>query len=452
MKKIIASLLILILLTGCCGALAERGAPDIPPVLVKNPQDAAVKEGGKCSFSISQTGARGITWRLRDPDTEETILCTNAGDRFPGLGVSGKNGETLTLSNVPAALDGWEAYCTLSNGAGSTVSRYAKITVTGKSGAAPTAAPSAAVTPAPKPAGHSAEGYVHVKAVGCVLQVLDKDGKPTGAEESDLYFRNCADFRVTCTTKGCEYWIINGVKYQFESFPGYITVYNLTDDTVFECCGKNNKPSTLLSESEIQNARTGETLILKADGAKMCHVKGSNYGAGGYFDSFDFTNDFKNRATEKTEKGGRVTVKVISKNGVSAFKHWQFNGADLVLSQAVTYFFVYDQNRSVTYRPLSSAARPGGNSRPVSKGEANGEPDPDVPATMEQLSRFSCSVSCTGCTFNCDTISGCSQGYVPFGSQITVNVPAGKTLYVNDTPAGDSVTLTVYSSIRVEAR
>ncbi|MBO2516310.1 MAG: hypothetical protein CW338_03405 [Clostridiales bacterium] len=452
----VLALILALLLSGCLAALAEPGAPSTPPTLLRNPQDVTVKEGGKCVFTISQTGAQGITWRLYNPVTGETVLCTNAGSRFPGLSVNGKNGETLTLTNVPASLNGWQTYCTLSSNTGVTVTRYANITVVDSKGrplpggTAPTAAPAPApAAGAEKPAD---DGYIHVKAIGCKLQVLDKNGKPAGAEESELIFRNCADFRVTCTENNVEFWIINGVKYKFEIFPRNITVIGLTEDITFECCNKKNTPKTLLSEADIQAARTGETLVVSAEGAKLCHIKGNNNGAGGYFESFDFTSDFKNRATDKNEKGGRVTLKVTSKNGVSQYKYWKFNGADFLLPSAITHFYVYDLNTSMTFAPVTTKAQPSGNSERVTAREAAGGPPPQTPVTMEQLSGIMCSVTCTGCTFSCGGFDSGTQGYVPFGSQVTITAPAGKTLVMNGTPCGNSITVTVYTNIKAEAK
>lgn len=484
MKKITVLILIAVMLGSCVCALAEKGAPDIPPVLVTQPKDVTVDEGGKCSFSVGQTGARGITWRLREPETNEIILCTNANAVFPELGISGKNGETLTLSNVPAALNGWQAYCTLSNNTGRTVSRYATITVNSQNGTAPAADPApgsdpvpeadiisdtvpasdegepeadvVSASPAPETSPEKSDRLIHVKAIGCILQELDSNGNPLDPSESEMIFRGCADFRVTCNAKQAKYWIINGVRYRFEDFPKNFTVIGLKEDMTIECCSGKTTPETLLSKEMIQRARTGETLTVSGEGVKLCHVRNSTTGTGGYFDSFDFTNDYTNLASGKQETGGRITVKAnVSKSGAS-FKHWLFNGAHIIFSVPQSYFFADELNTSMVYAVSEEKAKPDGSGERViaaSDTGNNGAPKgEDAPAGDEQSSQVTCTVTCTGCTFTGAGYRNAEQGTVPLGTKITFTAPAGKSITVNGIRISGSVTITVYNNITAEGK
>ncbi len=114
------------------------------PVVTKDPTDESVLEGESCKFISRATGNTDLTWYLTDGET--IVRAYDAPSMFPGLSVKNTKGTTLTLSDIPADLDGWYVYARFSNDYGVIESATARISVTP---AAPTPAPTVPPTPAP---------------------------------------------------------------------------------------------------------------------------------------------------------------------------------------------------------------------------------------------------------------------------------------------------------------
>ena len=130
----------------------------------------------------------------------------------------------------------------------------------------------------------------------------------------------------------------------------------------------------------------------------MAHVDDNGKASGGYFTSFDFTEDFTNRATNQTEQGGCVTVKVSASipEGMGV-TFWRFSGARLNFNSDVTSFVVENLSDSMVYQPYFYT-----------------KPTP-VPAYM---------IRCTNCTFTGGGYINAQFGNVPYGTKITIT-PGG---------------------------
>lgn len=229
MMKAAAMLMALVMLLGCMSAaLAEPGAPASRPVIVSGPSDRTVKQGGKISFEVQQTGAKGITWRLYNPDTEETVLASKAAKRFKGLKVAGPNRETLTLSRIPAELNGWEVYCTLANSTGKSVTRFARITLTDNNGE-----PLGKVNQTAE----TADVAFTVTCTGAKAILLDDNGGTIGKAASKLSGKGKYNVRVTAQVpkdREIECWFINQEPYYFGVQVTTIEVTGWTGNAVFE--------------------------------------------------------------------------------------------------------------------------------------------------------------------------------------------------------------------------
>lgn len=204
-------------------------------------------------------------------------------------------------------------------------------------------------------------GPVRIKAVGAHLQYIDESGNPGGESVTELDFtdayvnpltgKTClpgvAEFRVTADkphSSDIDYWVIGGVRYDFCNTVRYITVTNLTEDMTFEVVYKKEDSKTLSKERSTEGNCT-----VRSENAKMAFVKGST-ASGGYFTEFDFTGGYTNKATGESEKGGRISVKVIANSG-SKVKVWQFGSAFFRMStDSITHFTVKGLNRSMTYK------------------------------------------------------------------------------------------------------
>ena len=88
---------------------------DATPEITKHPTGETVDEGGEASFVAKAKYAQKYAWTLIAPDGTK-IDCVDAPKSFSGLKVSGANGEKVTLSNIPADLDGYQIMCEFTAG------------------------------------------------------------------------------------------------------------------------------------------------------------------------------------------------------------------------------------------------------------------------------------------------------------------------------------------------
>ena len=119
---------------------------DATPVVTKDPTDETVDEDGAAVFVATAKYAQVYRWQMISPE-DVVYDCATASTHFPGLKVTGANTERLTLSNIPAELDGYRIRCEFT--AGSVVfSKSAKLHVNPKPTEATTEATTEAATEA----------------------------------------------------------------------------------------------------------------------------------------------------------------------------------------------------------------------------------------------------------------------------------------------------------------
>ena len=417
-KRIISLFLLLIMLTACIPAQAASA-----PEVITHPEPQIVIEGGKCTFTASAKGDTGITWRLRSSDGSKDFPFTDAPKHFRGLKVSGKNSNRLTLSKIPGEMDGWLVYCCYSNKTGKTNTDMVPLFVTDRSGnringnvTAPAATPAPAaddeeVTFAP------AEGEKILRAIGCVIHFVDKDGNIKGDSFTELnfgeeYYNTLTRKTVTDGSldvnisaeipkgKKVAYWVINGAKYTFNNEVKSFTLREVPYGMVIEAVLSGQTAQTLPTLEKIQQQRTGETLLVETKSARMSHVNDKNKASGGSFTEFDFTDDFTNNATGETEQGDRVTVRVAASIPEGKLvTYWRFNGARLNFNSDVTSFVVENLAESMLYQPVFYTKT---------------TPAPEY------------SISCKNCTFSGGGYSNAKSGTVPYGTKITIT-PGGNS-------------------------
>ncbi|MBR5751309.1 MAG: hypothetical protein IKX84_02880 [Clostridia bacterium] len=230
-----------------------------------------------------------------------------------------------------------------------------------------TPVPETTPEPAPEPA--EEKPPVVIKAIGATLQYLNGDGIGDGQTYTELDFtedyrnpltgRRCkggvAAFKVTADnphSDAIDYWVFNGVRYNFMTAVRFITVGNLKESLTIEVVYKNKKSTTRLTQDEIQAARTGEQLIVKGINAKVSLVKNNYTRIGPYYSSIDFTEDYKNPETHRTIKGGSIDAKIVANIDTQKLEkvtYWSFNQVTVVLGSNVNTFSVHGLNRSMTY-------------------------------------------------------------------------------------------------------
>ncbi|MBR4710401.1 MAG: hypothetical protein IKP10_00100 [Clostridia bacterium] len=269
----------------------------------------------------------------------------------------------------------------------------------------PTAEPAPVITPVPAP---PAPEVLTLRAVGAVLQRANGKNKAEGVEMSEMTVTAADNIVVTARVprgKKIDYWVLNGVRYDFLHTVPSIRMTGFDRSWTVEVVFKKTDSATLLTAAEIQAARTGETLIAKVISGEMCHIKEGTKGGGGWITSFDFTNDYNNRATGAPEQGGQYTAKIRAT--IPRGKRvagWKFDETELYPSVAVKEFVVRTLDTSMTYEPIfgkASETKP-----PVT--------DPPTPAARYVT------VTCRGCDFSGGGYSHATSGSVPAGTKITV--------------------------------
>ena len=213
------------------------------------------------------------------------------------------------------------------------------------------------VTPTPKPEymlPTDGDGLVTIQAYGAYLEYNSNKNK---GQFSAISYDTPVKLKVTADVpkgKSIDYWVIDGVRYDFKSrVPTSFTIDNATDNMIVEAVLKNSASLTELSEAVIQQIRTGETLLVNTIHAKLAHVRDDLKGAGGWMTSFNFTDDYMNKATKRLETGGQVTVRVkasIPKG--KKISYWKFDDVKIDFDKNVTEMIVYNLNVSKTYEPI----------------------------------------------------------------------------------------------------
>lgn len=101
-------LLLLILLTALCAApRAHASQEETGIVITKSPTGEKVNEGEDAMFVSRARGYTGIVWLFISPDGETVYENEAVLDAFPGLEMSGSEGEELSLISIPFTLNGW---------------------------------------------------------------------------------------------------------------------------------------------------------------------------------------------------------------------------------------------------------------------------------------------------------------------------------------------------------
>lgn len=88
------------------------------PAVEKDPAPEAVNEWESAVFIARASGAALFAWRIVSPDGTALYDAAAAPEYFPGLRVQGADTDTLTLLDIPSALDGWQVECLFTDSAG----------------------------------------------------------------------------------------------------------------------------------------------------------------------------------------------------------------------------------------------------------------------------------------------------------------------------------------------
>ncbi len=217
--------------------------------------------------------------------------------------------------------------------------------------------------PAPEPEPRLPDGSYQLTVIGALIT-------PAGSKQAGVdAMVVTADDNVAITAQipknsKIDYWVINGVRYDFIKTVRILRMTKFDSDFTIEVVYSKGTSETLLSPEAIQAARTGETLVVRTVRSQMSHVKPNGHYAGGWMRQFDFTDDYQNLATKATETGGQISLRVRAESTGSystdygtyavpkLVSGWRFNQTEIYPNVNVPEFRVYTLNVSMTYEPI----------------------------------------------------------------------------------------------------
>jgi hypothetical protein len=259
------------------------------------------------------------------------------------------------------------------------------------------------------------QGSFEISAVGAYIQYADSKNKGAGDKWAAVSVSPQDNIVLTADVpKGrkIDYWVINGVRYDFNETVKTLRLTKADRDFNIEVVYTKALSQTLLSPETIQANRTGELLEIKTKHAQLCHIKNISTGAGGWITSFDFTNDYTNRASGEWELGGQVTARVKATVGKNQkVRGWKFDETELYPNSQVTHFIVRTLNTSMTYEPIFGTVK------------AKVTTPPETPTERVQYY----TVTCRNCVFSGGGYSNATSGTVPAGTKITVVNKSGSS-------------------------
>lgn len=95
--------------------------------VTKSPTSESVPYGGSCIFIAHASNATSITWYIANTDASVIAKASDAPSYVSGLRVSGANSDTLSLSNIPSWMNGYQVQACFEGEGGPVYTDIAKI-------------------------------------------------------------------------------------------------------------------------------------------------------------------------------------------------------------------------------------------------------------------------------------------------------------------------------------
>ena len=241
------------------------------------------------------------------------------------------------------------------------------------------------------------EGEFEIRVTGATVS-LDQDAKDAGTSVR-MSAEDVAYITADSET-GIDYWVFNGVRYDFIEDVSSIRVEKPDRSWDIEVVYISSESQTCLTDEEIQAGRTGETLIVRGVHAELSHIDANDRPATEWLGSFNFTKDYQNLSSRYRETGGQISLKV---RGVVPWGQyvsgWKFDETEFYPNAVIRQFFVRKLNTCMTYEPIFGS-----------------DPDAKLPKVT---------VTCIRCTFSGGGYSNATYGEVEVGTTITVTGEGG---------------------------
>ena len=330
--------------------LVEKGQVKI----TKHPTGETVIEGGSCSFIARADNDDSRHWFF----TKNSVVVDSidAPAYFPGLSISGTTAEKLKLSNIPASMNGWSAYCVFYGDDSSVTSNKAGIVVLSPETTAvpyteppvvitpkpivttpqpsstmmppPTQAPK--VTPTPVPGSASAAEPAYAEGIHCTI-----NGESRVPIQGDTVIRCVAE---DIDGFVFDHWEINGE-------PEY---------------GFGANASFVASEACVIRAYYHERKVLRTVNCYLQLLSNKNNASGAKRTEFDFEETYLNPVTKTYCPAGTLScyiTAVIPKH--AEIDYWLINGVKYQFpDNSIKKFRILDLNEATTIEPVFKGFAP----------------------------------------------------------------------------------------------
>ena len=208
-----------------------------------------------------------------------------------------------------------------------------------------------------------------LRTVNCYFQLLTKNNNASGKKYTEFDFEDAYKSPVTNTycpagTLSCyvtavipkkaevDYWLINGVKYQFtEKNVNKFRILDLNEATTIEVVFKGTTPTN-------QHARpaAAEELVYQAPHIMRCincwgqFMNASGKASGTEYLEFDFDKTYTNPVTRKKLAGGKLDIFISTKLPKNCgVESWIINDVKYQFPVTVTKFRVTGLDEATTY-------------------------------------------------------------------------------------------------------
>ncbi|MBR4710400.1 MAG: hypothetical protein IKP10_00095 [Clostridia bacterium] len=264
---------------------------------------------------------------------------------------------------------------------------------------APAPVPEPLPEPDPEPAPEPVPEVLTLRAIGAVIPRANEKNKAEGPEMTEMTVTPEDNVVITSQPpkgKKVDYWVFNGVRYVFNDPVQHFRMTDFDRSWTVEVVYTKSDAETVRSEADIQAGRTGEPLVAEVINGELCHCTRGLHGGGGWMKTFDFTQDYLNKATNSTEQGGQLTAKIRASIPTGkTVTGWKFGETKLFPSRLVTDFVARTLDTSMVYEPIFETQY--------------------------------VTVRCINCSFSGGGYSGATSGSVPIGTTITVHAHGGST-------------------------
>ena len=347
--------------------LVEKG----PVKITKHPYGETVQEGGSCGFISRADNADSRHWFFTKGGV--VVDASEASSYFPGLKVSGTTKEHIKLSNIPASMNGWSAYCVFYGNDGSATSKKAGIVVLSNGSTVPVTEEPVEITPkaittTPQPTDEpevtdepeeTEEPEVTETAAAPATPKITATPKPTKTPKPTPEPDYAEGIR--CTINGESQFPIDGetlLQCEAESIEGFVfDHWEINGEPDYE---SGASAAFIAEDACVIQAYYHERKVLRTVNCFFQLLTSNNNASGTKYTEFDFEEAYYNPVTKTYCPGGTLScyvTAVIPRKG--EVDYWLINGVKYQFpDNLIIKFRLVDLNEATTIEPVFKGMSP----------------------------------------------------------------------------------------------